>query len=128
MEHAVENASIGAWTRTWGPLFWTYVYQDLENYPKPHEVKTFVARSAVWTWGGAHTIWRCDGTGPTYGLNQGSTESVYNVWEEDEATMFCRSVQSPCAPSARGAVRQRIVPLAVAKLPRQLRPVGRHTR
>jgi len=66
------GASTGIWYRTWGPLFWTYVYQD--NLGKA----TFWARDRPLALGASHKIARCDGTGPIYIINEG-THVVMNA-------------------------------------------------
>jgi len=84
------GASTGAWFRTWGPLFWTYVHRDIQG------VDTFMAREQVLAFDASHLIWRCDGTGPTYTISQGThiiinwlrklfksyTSSIYNIWAD----------------------------------------------
>jgi hypothetical protein len=84
------GASTGAWFRTWGPLWWTYVYQDDLGQ------ETFMARDRPLALGGSHKIMRCDGTGSTYVLTEGThvfmnrirdmfgmyTSRIYNIYED----------------------------------------------
>lgn len=59
-------ASTGKIWRTWGPIWYTYAYQD--NQGK----YTFVARDRPISLGGSHWLMRCDGQG-------NSSSFVYNV-------------------------------------------------
>lgn len=82
-------ASTGKIWRTWGPLWYTYAYQD--NQGKV----TFVARDRPIAFGGSHWLMRCDGEGDPYVYNVGGNlimndiryllgyqvTSVYNIWQ-----------------------------------------------
>jgi len=84
-----SGASVGVYFRTWGPIFWTYVYQDDLG------MQTFMIRDRPLAFGGSHQIARCDGKGPVYIVSEGShyvmnsirsmfgmyTSRVYNIWE-----------------------------------------------
>lgn len=84
-----NGASTGVYFRTWGPLWYTYTYQDILGQ------QTFVVRDRPLAFGGSHKIMRCDGTGPSYVVGEGGhlimnmireifgmyTSRVYNIWE-----------------------------------------------
>lgn len=84
------GASTGVWYRTWGPFWFTYVYQDDLG------METFMVRDRPLALGGSHKMFRCDGTGPVYILNEGKhvvmnrirsffgsyTSRIYNIWQD----------------------------------------------
>jgi len=88
----LTGASTGFYWRTWGPLFWTYVYEDIMS------MKTFVVRDRPLNFGGSHQITRCDGTGPVYVVSEGDhagmniirslfgmyTSRIYNIWADNK--------------------------------------------
>lgn len=86
-----DGASTGVYYRTWGPLWWTYTYQDIMSK------ETFVMRDRPLALGGSHKLMRCDGTGPEYIVNEGSHVLInriralfgmyetrtYSIWENN---------------------------------------------
>lgn len=86
-----NGASTGVYYRTWGPLWWTYTYQDIMSQ------ETFVFRDRPIAIGGSHKFMRCDGTGPEYIINEGShvimnriraffgmyATRTYSIWENN---------------------------------------------
>jgi len=99
-EGGAMGASTGVWFQTWGPLVWTYVHQDTLG------TDTFMAREQYFSFDGAHKVWRCDGTGPTYIISQGShaiinwfrklvgmyTSTIYNIWEDDKLVAVSKMI------------------------------------
>lgn len=63
----VSDAPAGTWWRTWGPIFYTYTYEDIAN-----SKTTAYMRSSILKIGMSHKIFRCDGEGPTYTLMEGA--------------------------------------------------------
>jgi len=64
---AVSEAPVGVWWRTWGPLFNTYIYEDV------HASKTIIyMRRNMLRLGLSHRIGRCDGKDEGYTLNEGT--------------------------------------------------------
>mmetsp|Transcript_10913 Transcript_10913/g.27245 ORF Transcript_10913/g.27245 Transcript_10913/m.27245 type:complete len:370 (+) Transcript_10913:80-1189(+) len=84
-----DGASTGVWFRTWGPLWYTYTYQDILGQ------ETFVVRDRPIAVGGSHKLMRCDGEGQAWVVSEGKhwimngirslfgmyTSRVYNIWQ-----------------------------------------------
>merc|ERR1719512_133250 len=95
-----KGASTGVYFRTWGPLFWTYVYQDNLG------MGTFYARDRPLALGGSHNLARCDGTGDKYIVNEGNhvvmnsiremfgmyASRVYNIWHNGKVVALSEKV------------------------------------
>jgi len=87
-----SGASTGVYFRTWGPLWYTYTYQDVLGQ------ETFVVRDRPLAIGGSHKIMRCDGEGPAWVVSEGGhwlmngirsmfgmyTSRIYNIWKGNE--------------------------------------------
>lgn len=83
------GASFGVYYRYWGPIWWTYVFQD------NNQRELYIVRDRPIAVGGSHKIMRCDGQGEPYIYNVGNhflmnkirhlfgmqTSSTYNIWE-----------------------------------------------
>lgn len=83
------GASFGVYYRYWGPVFWTYVFED--NNAR----ELFIIRDRPIAVGGSHKIMRCDGKGEPFVYSVGGhwlsnkfrylfgmqTSSEYNIWE-----------------------------------------------
>lgn len=99
---SATGASTGVWFRTWGPLFYTYSHRDVQSK------YTCMAREEMLSFEGSHKMWRCDGTGPTYVVSQGShflinffrklfgmyTSSIYNIYEDSNVVAWSQKVGS----------------------------------
>eukprot|EP00429_Kryptoperidinium_foliaceum_P012200 CAMPEP_0176039092 /NCGR_PEP_ID=MMETSP0120_2-20121206/19377_1 /TAXON_ID=160619 /ORGANISM="Kryptoperidinium foliaceum, Strain CCMP 1326" /LENGTH=338 /DNA_ID=CAMNT_0017372487 /DNA_START=89 /DNA_END=1105 /DNA_ORIENTATION=- len=94
------GASDGVIFMTWGPIFNTYVYQDIGGH------ETFVIRDRPLALGGSHKIMRCDGEGPSYVFSEGShwimnnirelfgmyTTRSFNIWRGSEKVAISEKV------------------------------------
>jgi len=86
---SAEGAQTGTWWRTWGPLFYTYTYEDLDN-----SKTTVYMRRNLLRLGMSHRINRCDNKEPyvtfdegagffmnrirvLFGMNQGMNFKIY---------------------------------------------------
>eukprot|EP00439_Symbiodinium_sp_Y106_P012521 s1342_g1.t2 len=63
----VAGAPVGTWWRTTGPLFNTYMYEDVAN-----SQPTIMMRRKLIRLGQCHVIERCDGSGEAYTISEGS--------------------------------------------------------
>eukprot|EP00929_Paragymnodinium_shiwhaense_P008000 TRINITY_DN11191_c1_g1_i1.p1 TRINITY_DN11191_c1_g1~~TRINITY_DN11191_c1_g1_i1.p1 ORF type:complete len:369 (-),score=98.75 TRINITY_DN11191_c1_g1_i1:224-1330(-) len=99
---AITEAPNGVWFSTWGPLFHTYVFQDVAN-----SKKTVYMRRNLLRLGMSHRIRRCDGKGPfitftegsdyfinrirlLFGMNQGMT---FKIYVDDELVAVAEETQ-----------------------------------
>mmetsp|Transcript_110405 Transcript_110405/g.216479 ORF Transcript_110405/g.216479 Transcript_110405/m.216479 type:complete len:390 (+) Transcript_110405:57-1226(+) len=94
------GASSGVFYKTWGPIFNTYVYQDITGR------ETFLIRDRPIALGGSHKIMRCDGTGPVYVFSEGThwlannirelfgmyTTRNFNIWEGSQKVAVSQKV------------------------------------
>lgn len=81
-------ATVGTIYRTWGPLFFTYTFEDNNG------LYTWVVRDRPISIGGSHKLMRCDGEGESYFYSEGGhwlmnrfkyligtqITSEYNIW------------------------------------------------
>jgi len=91
---ALKLGKVGTWWRTWGPIFFTYTYEDMSSKT------TVYMRRNLLRIGSSHRIARCDGKEPYvtftegtnyfgnvlrswFGYNQAKSFKVYN--EDDQA-------------------------------------------
>jgi len=63
----VASAPVGTWWQNWGPIFYTYTYEDVAN-----SQTTLYMRRKLLRIGQCHVIERCDGKGPTVTFTEGS--------------------------------------------------------
>lgn len=63
----VAGAPVGTWWRTTGPLFNTYMYEDVAN-----SQPTVMMRRKLIRLGQCHVIERCDGSGDAYTISEGA--------------------------------------------------------
>eukprot|EP00931_Biecheleriopsis_adriatica_P063277 TRINITY_DN3827_c0_g5_i1.p1 TRINITY_DN3827_c0_g5~~TRINITY_DN3827_c0_g5_i1.p1 ORF type:complete len:349 (-),score=55.07 TRINITY_DN3827_c0_g5_i1:34-1080(-) len=89
----VESAPVGVWWQTWGPMFYTYTFEDVAG-----SHTTMYMRRKLLRLGFCIVIERCDGKGPTIAITEGSNwlknrlrrffrmnQGVsYKVWVDDE--------------------------------------------
>lgn len=82
-------ATLGTIYRTWGPLWWTYTYEDNNG------LYTWVVRDRPIALGGSHKMMRCDGKGNPFVYSEGGhwvmnrikgllglqISSEYNIWD-----------------------------------------------
>eukprot|EP00441_Pelagodinium_beii_P017282 CAMPEP_0197661856 /NCGR_PEP_ID=MMETSP1338-20131121/51711_1 /TAXON_ID=43686 ORGANISM="Pelagodinium beii, Strain RCC1491" /NCGR_SAMPLE_ID=MMETSP1338 /ASSEMBLY_ACC=CAM_ASM_000754 /LENGTH=350 /DNA_ID=CAMNT_0043239497 /DNA_START=114 /DNA_END=1166 /DNA_ORIENTATION=+ len=63
----VASAPVGTWWQTWGPIFYTYTYEDVAN-----SQTTMYMRRKLLRIGQCHVIERCDGKGPVVTFTEGN--------------------------------------------------------
>lgn len=63
----INAAPAGAWYRTWGPIYYTYTYEDVAN-----SKTTAYMRANLLRLGQSHRIERCDGQGPDVWFEEGT--------------------------------------------------------
>jgi len=63
----VASAPVGTWWQNWGPIFYTYTYEDVAN-----SQTTLYMRRKLLRLGQCHVIERCDGKGPTVTFTEGA--------------------------------------------------------
>jgi hypothetical protein len=68
-------ASLGTIWRTWGPMFYTYTFEDNNG------MYTWVVRDRPIALGGSHKMMRCDGTGDPWIYNEGKRWLSNKFWE-----------------------------------------------
>eukprot|EP00931_Biecheleriopsis_adriatica_P063273 TRINITY_DN3827_c0_g1_i1.p1 TRINITY_DN3827_c0_g1~~TRINITY_DN3827_c0_g1_i1.p1 ORF type:complete len:343 (-),score=56.72 TRINITY_DN3827_c0_g1_i1:18-1046(-) len=98
----VESAPVGVWWRTWGPIFYTYTFEDVA-----HSRTTLYMRRKLLRLGMSHVIERCDGKGQTIAITEGANwltnrlrrffrmnQGVsYKVWLGDELVATAQETQ-----------------------------------
>lgn len=100
-DHAlISGASTGVYFRTWGPLWYTYVYQDALG------AKTFAVRKKFFSVGSSYLFQRCDGAGNNFVMNEGKhylmnevrrffgmyTGTEYNIWDGSKLVAISTSL------------------------------------
>mmetsp|Transcript_28283 Transcript_28283/g.76611 ORF Transcript_28283/g.76611 Transcript_28283/m.76611 type:complete len:355 (-) Transcript_28283:89-1153(-) len=61
-----EVRQVGTWWRIWGPIFYTYTYEDMLS------MTTIYMRRNLLRLGSSHRMARCDGKGPMITLTEGT--------------------------------------------------------
>uniref|UniRef100_A0A7S4SPQ6 Uncharacterized protein n=1 Tax=Alexandrium monilatum TaxID=311494 RepID=A0A7S4SPQ6_9DINO len=62
----IAGGQVGTWWRTWGPIFYTYTYEDMSSKT------TIYMRKNLLRLGSSHRIARCDGKEPFVTFTEGS--------------------------------------------------------
>eukprot|EP00408_Alexandrium_pacificum_P066382 CAMPEP_0171177978 /NCGR_PEP_ID=MMETSP0790-20130122/12517_1 /TAXON_ID=2925 /ORGANISM="Alexandrium catenella, Strain OF101" /LENGTH=309 /DNA_ID=CAMNT_0011642891 /DNA_START=35 /DNA_END=961 /DNA_ORIENTATION=- len=97
---------VGTWTRTWGPIFYTYTYED-------HNSKTTIYMRKNLLRPGSHRMARCDGTGPTITLSEDTfwfenrvrtlfgyrTPQIFKIYLGDDQVAVVQEATGEAAPS-----------------------------